>query len=88
MFDSEDSYQRDANSTAREYEEQTASDTIDFTRLARAVRFGGGGNATLMDFAGNTTDFVNIQPGEVIQGVCRRVLATGLTASNIVALYS
>ena len=88
MADSEDSYQRDANSTARAYEEQTASDTIDFTRLARAVRFGVGGNATLMDFEGNTTDFVNIQPGEVIPGQCKRVLAAGLTASNIIAFYN
>lgn len=88
MPNSEESYQRDANSTAREYEEQTASDTVDFTRLARAVRFGVGGNATLMDFEGNTTDFVNIQPGEVIPGQCIRVLATGLTASNIVAFFS
>ena len=88
MADSEDSYIRDANSTAREAENVTAHDSNDFPRLARALRFGSAGNATIIDSRDNEIVLEGIQAGEVILIQCKRVNSTDLTAGNIVAIYN
>jgi len=75
------------DSPARIYVPVTASDSTDLTDgVCRALLVGTAGAATLIDADGNTRTDVPLQQGYNPIRV-QRVKSTGLTASNIWALY-
>ena len=52
-----------------------------------AIRFGTGGDAVLVAADGAQATFVNIADGETIPCSVRKIMATGTTAADIVAIY-
>jgi hypothetical protein len=62
----------------------TPSDTV--ARPARALYVGTGGNVSVVMAGGQTVTFANVPAGMLLPIEVGRVLATGTTASNIVAL--
>lgn len=68
---------------ARSHAAVTPSDTVDLPFLARALRIGGAGNVAV------TVDEVTLTytctAGEVLNVCASRVLATGTTATGIIA---
>lgn len=65
----------------------TPSDGADLPVFAKAIYVGGAGNIVLraIDDAGNTT-LTGVTAGAIIPVRARRVLATGTTATGLVAL--
>lgn len=65
----------------------TPSDGADLPVFAKAIYVGGAGNIVLraIDDAGNTT-LTGVTAGTIIPVRARRVLATGTTATGLVAL--
>ncbi len=73
----------------------TPSDTVDLVGIdkgqgvvsepARALYIGVAGDVTLIDVSGQTTLFKAVPVGE-LRVSCKRVKATGTTATNIVGL--
>ena len=72
---------------AKDYENVSASDTVDFIRLARAVRFDTGGTVVLVRKNGLTAT-ITVLDGETFPGNVRRINATGTTASGFLAYWS
>jgi hypothetical protein len=65
----------------------TPSDTVPLVYVAKALYVGTGGNVAIM--ASEDADAVtltNVQSGTIVPVRARRVMATGTTASGIVAL--
>jgi hypothetical protein len=54
---------------------------------ARAFYVGTGGTLALQNNAGVTVSFPSVNGGSILPVSSRRVLATGTTASNIIALF-
>lgn len=67
--------------------EITPSDTLDLTFATRALYVGGGGNLKVRMLDGTLVTFANTQAGAQYAMRVDRVLATGTTASGIVALW-
>lgn len=65
----------------------TASDTVGFAECD-AIYIGGAGSAAIVDSTGTATTFPGLLAGTVLPLRACRVNATGLTATNLVALYS
>ena len=74
----------------------TPSDTVDipnpFTAAAESADdcllfVGGGGDVAVIDAGGSTTTFVGVPSGTFFPHHVKRVLSTGTTATNIVALW-
>lgn len=67
----------------------TPSDTVDLTiKPTRGLWVGGGGNvAVLMSALGTSLVFQNVGAGVLLPISVTRVLTTGTTATNILALY-
>ena len=65
-----------------------ASDTVDLPHVTRGFYVGAAGNATVI-FRDDTAPvaLVGLLPGVVYPFRLRRVLATGLTAANIVGVH-
>lgn len=66
--------------------EITPSDTAPIGN-ARALYIGGSGDVKLTTIAGTEITFSNLVEGSILPVRCKRVLSTGTTATNIVALY-
>lgn len=65
----------------------TPNDSTDLTTPARALYVGGAGNIALVCTRGGpTVSFVGVAAGTVLPVFTYRVLATGTSATNIVAL--
>jgi len=64
----------------------TPSDSTDMTLSARALYIGGAGNLAVITDGGNTVTFTGISAGSILPVAIARVLATGTTATNILAL--
>lgn len=65
----------------------TASDTVDFVRIAKALYIGSGGNIALLAEDGDTAvTFSAVPSGYILPVRVRRILVTGTTASNIIGL--
>lgn len=63
------------------------SDTVDITRVAKALYVGGAGNIALIAEDSNTTvTFSNVPSGFILPIRVRRILVTGTTATNILGL--
>ena len=53
----------------------------------RALYVGSAGNLVIHDFAGNQVTFAAVPAGTLLPVRARRVMATGTTADDIVAVY-
>lgn len=65
----------------------TPSDDTDMTYWAVALYVGTAGHVKLTCWGGDTATFKNVAAGSVLPVRCRRVYATGTTASDIVGLF-
>ena len=65
----------------------TPSDTVDLAQQSRALYIGTGGNLSVLVLDGSTVLFAGLNAGQILPVRIKRVLATGTTASSIVALY-
>lgn len=65
----------------------TPNDSNDLDPYARALRIGGAGNVTIQNARGESVLFANVQDGETLPCMVKRVMVTGTTATNIVAYY-
>lgn len=64
----------------------TTSDTVDLPWLTQAVWVGGAGNVVAQMQDGSNGTFTGVTAGAVLPIAVRRILATGTTATNLVAL--
>lgn len=66
----------------------TPNDSADLTGgQARAFYIGTGGTIALQNSAGTSVSFTSVNGGSILPVSSRRVLATGTTASGIIALF-
>ena len=74
---------------ARRAEAVTPSDTTDLTTYAKALYVGGGGDIRLLPIGAEDSEAVTLKSHAVgyVAVQARRILATGTTATQIVALY-
>lgn len=75
----------DITGPASSFFDITPDDDTEFTNLTRAVYVGTSGDLVAVDEAGVEATFVGIQGMLPIR--CKKVLATGTTATDIVGLY-
>ena len=62
-------------------------DNTDLARTSRGIYIGGAGNlAVILDHETSAVTFIAVAVGSVLPIRVRRVLATGTTATNLVAL--
>ena len=81
-------YDKDYTSAAGSAEAVTPDDGTDLPRGCRALYVGGTGTlALVLDKDAATVSFVGVVAGSVLPIRTKRVLSTGTTATNIVALY-
>ena len=78
-----------AASIARRAVAMTPSDTVDMTTYAKALYVGAAGNASVLTVGGEDTEAVTFanHPVGWLPVQVRRVLATGTTATQIVAAF-
>lgn len=65
----------------------TPHDTNELTAVTRGIYVGGDGNLAVVTKGGQTVTFTGVVAGSVIPVRAKKVLATGTTATNIVALW-
>ncbi len=65
----------------------TSSDDNDLATTARCLYIGGAGNVAVITAGGSTVTFVAVNAGSFLPVRAARVLATGTTATSIVALW-
>lgn len=65
----------------------TPSDTVDLTMQCRGIYVGVAGNVAVHGSDGVATTFVGLAAGSVLPFRAKRVLATGTTATSLVAMY-
>ncbi len=80
---------RDAGGPARRAAAITPSDTVDLTAYAKALYVGGAGNVRVLTVGAEDWDAVTFanHPVGWLPVQVRRVLATGTTATQIVAAF-
>ena len=80
---------RDASGPARRAVAVTPSDTVDLTTYAKALYIGVAGNVRVLTVGAEDTDAVTFanHPVGWLPVQVRRVLATGTTATQIVAAF-
>ena len=71
-------------SNAKDYVAITPSNTVD--QVYDAIWVGTGGNLRLTSHRGNQVIFSNVGDGKIVPCACKRVLAAGTTATNLVGL--
>lgn len=72
---------------AREAAAIAPNDGTDIANLPRAIYVGTAGHVAVLMAGGQTVTFSNVAAGAILAIRARRVLATGTTASNLVALW-
>lgn len=77
----------DVEGSAWDVSAVTPSDSTVFNPMFRALYIGGAGNVALRTPAGNTRTFVGLPVGTQLMVRGDQVLATGTTATNIMALH-
>lgn len=76
------------SSPARNAVTVTPSDTADLTSVSKALYVGVSGDVTVNTLGGATAvTFKAVPAGMILPVRCTRVLATGTTATSIVALF-
>lgn len=64
----------------------TPNDSTDLTQTSRALYIGTAGTVVLITSKGTTLNFVGLQAGQTLSVRAARVLSTGTTCTNIIAL--
>lgn len=72
---------------AIEAEAVTPHASNNFTKVARGLYIGGGGNAVVIMENDDPITFVGLLAGTILPVRCKRVNAINTTATNIVALF-
>ena len=62
------------------------SDSVVLAEVSRALYIGGEGQVCLIDASGNTVVFAGLSSGSILPVRTRAVLATGTTATGLVAM--
>ena len=65
----------------------TTNDGSDLAFVARALYVGGAGDIALITSGGDTVTFAAVTAGSILPVRTARVLATGTTATNIIAIW-
>ena len=79
-------YAASPSSLAMQLQAITPNDSTDLTYVARRIYVGVGGDIVAIDTLGNTTTHKNCSAGSYIGDFSiARVLATGTTATNLIA---
>ena len=73
-------------SPSTRYVNVTPNNSADLAEVSRAIRVGGAGDLTVIRADGISVLFSNCSAGEVLPIRVARVMATGTTATNLVAL--
>ena len=66
----------------------TPSNTVDLSRMSDAIWVGGGGDITIVGGDGRQTVIKGVPAGTLLPISARRVMATGTTATDLVAMYA
>ncbi|EFH09434.1 hypothetical protein ACFFMP_08390 [Pseudoroseomonas cervicalis] len=77
----------DLASPASQWAAVTPSDTVDLATPCRALYVGVGGDVAVRSASGQTETFRNVGSGQHLLLRAARVMATGTTASGLVALW-
>lgn len=64
----------------------TPSNDDDLQQMSRALYIGTGGDIAVKTRDGDTLTFKNLGDGSILPLRCKRVLATGTTATDVIAL--
>lgn len=75
------------DSPALEWAPVVPSDSVDLATPCRALYVGSGGTVRVRSVSGRDGSFINIPPGGYLIGRAARVLQTGTTATDILALW-
>ena len=67
--------------------EVSPNDSVDLAQVSRALYIGGSGDVAVQMKDGSTGTLVGVPGGQVLPVRAVRVLATGTTATNIVAVF-
>ena len=81
------SYATGLDSPAGDAASVTPNDGADLATASRALYIGGTGNVAVVTVGGDTVTFANVPSAAILPVRVARVLATGTTATNIVALW-
>ena len=65
----------------------TPSDAVDLPIASKRLWIGGAGNVTLVTVGGDTVEYPSVPAGTYLQVRAARVMATGTSATNILAEY-
>lgn len=65
----------------------TPSDSVDLVAASRGIWVGTGGNLAVITAGGDTVTVPNVQDGTLVPIRASRVLATGTTATGLVAMW-
>jgi len=87
MADSFDKFQPGLSSPADHAAVVTPSDSTDLPNFCRGLYVGVTGNVAVVTTGGSTVTFYALNAGCVLPVRVARVLATGTTATNLVALW-
>lgn len=86
MKDDFESYATSLTSPAREAEPIVPNDAVDLPAVTRGIYVGSAGNLQVQMASGQTVTFENVAAGVIYPIRVARVMATGTTASWLVAL--
>lgn len=86
MKDEFESYTTNLTSPARDAVAITPDDTTDLGSVTRGIYVGSAGNLQVQMASGTVVTFENVLAGAVYPIRAARVMATGTTAANLVAL--
>jgi hypothetical protein len=88
MADKFENYRAELNSPYAEAADIAPSDSTDLSTTTRAIYIGGGSGVLVATMkSGATVTFSGLVTGSVLPIRARRVLATGTTATDLVALW-
>jgi hypothetical protein len=65
----------------------TKSDTVQLTKVARALYVGGAGNVAVVTAEGDTITIVGVTAGTLLPLMITQVMSTNTTATNMTALW-
>lgn len=74
-------------SSARNGEPVSKSDTEDFTYVSRGIYVGGAGDVAAVMVGGATLTFKAVSAGTLLPIRCTRINSTNTTATDMLALY-
>lgn len=73
--------------SSSDFDEITPHDTNLLSNVTRGIYVGTGGDVAVVSIRGTTAVFANVPDGSVLEIRARQILATGTTATDLVALW-